>query len=208
MFLDTLSFRTTLICLALAVFVTWAYVLRIFYRNDVRYDVVSEWAGHGFHGIGMTYMSLAMLEWVPALVPFVALAVFFAMCTAIFVYRLAFRLYYIWWWDVLHVVGSASAAYMFYDPMSWSPAWTLFFIGYNVLIIGIYVYYMSEHWKIGPSRARFAHLLSDTGHHAMAIMMILMFVMMQWRTEVVALSLVMCGDATSTSVTGHKHTGH
>ena len=208
MFLDTLSVRVTVLCLILSLFVTAAYAIRIWFRKDVRYDGVSEWVGHGFHGLGMTYMSYVMLGALPPFIPFNWLTVFFAACTVVFVARLIFRLYYIWWWDVLHVVGSASMAYMFVDPASWSPLWTLAFMSYYIAIIVIYVHYVREHAKVVAWRARFAGLLSDAGHHAMAVAMILMLLVMQWPEYTARLSGVLSGPADGVSSHAHKHPGH
>ncbi len=205
MFFDTLSVRMTVLCLILSLFVTAAYSIRIWFRNDVRYDGVSEWVGHGFHGIGMTYMSYVMLGALPAFVPFDWLAVFFAACTAVFVLRLIFGWYYIWWWDVLHVVGSASMAYMFIDMSRWSPWFTLVFLSYYAAIIVIYVYYMREHARIAAWRPRFAGLLSDAGHHAMAVAMIMMLVMMQWPEQTARVSGLICGPTTGGVAHVHAH---
>lgn len=209
MFFDTLSVRATVFCLVLSIFVTGAYAVRIWFRKDVRYDGVSEWFGHGFHGLGMTYMCYTMLGAIPPFIPFTWLAVFFGFCTAVFVFRLITKMYYIWWWDVLHVVGSASMSYMFIDPASWTPWWTFAFIGYYVLIIVLYVHYVMEHAKISVWRTRFAQQLANAGHHAMAVAMILMLAVMQWPEVTARLSGVICGDTSATSTsTPHKHPGH
>jgi hypothetical protein len=205
MFLDTLSVRATVLCLILSMFVTAAYAIRIWFRKDVRYDGVSEWVGHGFHGLGMTYMSYVMLGALPSFIPFSWLAVFFALCTAVFVFRLITKQYYIWWWDVLHVIGGASMTYMFIDPIAWSPIWTLLFISYYVAIIGIYTHYIREHMKLSAWRARFAQQLSNAGHNAMAIAMILMLSIMQWPEQTARLSGVICGSSTTTVPHVHKH---
>jgi len=202
MFFDTLSQRALLLCLVLSVFVSIAYLTRIAYRRDVRYDVVSEWFGHGLHGPGMAYMSAVMLGWIPAVVPFAPLAVVYTICTAVFVARMVFGYYYIWWWDLLHVVGSASMSYMFWDTSMWSPYWTIMFIAYYVAVIAIYVHYVREHVAVPVSRARFAHLLSDYSHHAMAVSMIVMLTLMQWPAITGG---PLCINGHSHVQSGHKH---
>lgn len=204
MFFDVLSQRALLLCLVLSVFVSIAYLTRIVYRRDVRYDAVSEWCGHGLHGPGMAYMSAVMLGWIPAVIPFAPLAVVYTICTAVFVVRMIFGFYYIWWWDLLHVVGSASMAYMFWHTSMWSPYWTLIFIAYYVAVIAIYVHYVREHVAVQVPRARFAHLLSDYSHHAMAVSMIIMLTMMQWPTLIGSMD-AFCVDGHAPTHHGHRH---
>lgn len=209
MLFDTLSVRVTVLCLVLSLFVTAAYAIRIWFRKDVRYDGVSEWVGHGFHGLGMTYMSYVMLGAISPFIPFMWLALFFAACTMVFIYRLIAEKYYIWWWDVLHVIGSASMSYMFIDPAVWSPFITVLFMAYYVTIVVIYVYYMRVHAKLPVWRTRFAQQLSNTGHHAMAVAMILMLGIMQWPEATARLSGIICSDNGGVvSGHSHKHLGH
>jgi hypothetical protein len=208
MFLDVLSVRVTVFCLILSVAVTAVYTIRVWYRRDVDYDVVAEWLAHGTHGPTMAYMSGVMLGMIPIIVPFNWLAIFYAITVPVFVIRLMFGWYKLWWWEILHIIANASMAYMFLNMDLWIVWWTLGFIAFYIGNTVLYSYYIKMHRKIGVARTRTAQLLSDAGHHGMAVIMVLMFLIMQWPMETARLSGVLCGPTESGLATNvHKHSG-
>ena len=165
----------------LASYVVVAYLIRLFYANAINhFDIVSDWLGHGGHGLGMSYMALLMLgKLTNPFSNFVGVA-FFALCTAVFAWRLATGRYVKAWWDWVHLGMGVSMMYMFWNTSQWIPLLTgLFCIAYVLFTL----YYLKETWEDWRSPEhfrRFTAFLSNSAHVAIGIAMLVMFIAMQW----------------------------
>ncbi|MFN8440091.1 MAG: DUF5134 domain-containing protein [Caldilineaceae bacterium] len=165
----------------LSSYVLVSYLLRLFLHESIQqFDVVSDWFGHGAHGIGMSYMALLMLGKIANLISNHAWSTFFGLCTLAFAVRLVTGNFIKAWWEWVHLAMGVSMVYMFWNTSQWLPVLTgIFCLGCLTLIL----YYSKEAfagWEVSASKQRLTTFLSNSAHIAIGVAMIAMFVTMQW----------------------------
>lgn len=175
-----------------------AYLTRLHQNKRIkRFDIVSEWVGHGLHGPAMILMGLVMLGIVGGFGPWQIWSGFFSFTGAVFVFRLATKRYIVWWWDGVHVILNAAMAYMFV-PEYVEVITLAFLVFYVAWFIPHYIKETIDDLTPEAPGPKDLNVLSDLGHLAMGIAMVIMFAVMQkpsWFQD----------PSANTTPTGHQH---
>lgn len=167
------------ISILLSVYLFGAYAVRFINRKRIaRFDIVSEWIGHGLHPFGMVAMGLVMVGTIHTFGPWWIWSIGYTACGLVFVWRILTKRYRILSWDVIHIVLNGAMAYMFV-PNFWWPI-TVAFLAFYAWFLWMYGRDTYLDLTTEGVKERGLVFLSNSGHLAMGIAMVAMFLVMQW----------------------------
>lgn len=167
------------------------------------YDPIADWVGHGIPDIGMLYMAAVMAGLVSAVVPFWLCSAFFFASALVFLVRIMTKTSFVWWQDVLHLLGVLTKGYMFLSVVYWHELLTAHALVYFVGIIVLYAWrtYVSLR---APGGVMLGRILFNAEHIAMSVAAILMFVIMQWPMETIY-RFPLCMPGAAVEMPKHDH---